>query len=209
MDTIKKQEEKIRSLLQKNIQRIVNHDDELFSNLLEIMKEQKQWLDKLNTIQSFRITKSKLNKAIILQVRVDKITRWLTVSWRKGTKIKRKEIDPLQSALRQAIYRQIYLWKKINILNSECFICKEIKNKNIKLHVDHKEPSFIKLTKDFLENSINKNIPINFDFHYKCGRKFKKEDYLFKKRWQSYHKQNSNLQWLCQKCNLTKKKYNT
>ena len=38
------------------------------------------------------------------------------------------------------------------------------------------------------------------------GRKFKKDDYLFKKRWQNYHQQNATLQWLCRKCNLSKKK---
>jgi hypothetical protein len=57
-----------------------------------------------------------------------------------------------------------------------------------------------------LEKPINHNVPINFDFHYRCGRKFKKDDYLFKKRWQIYHQQNATLQWLCRKCNLSKKK---
>ena len=206
METIKSQEEKIRSLLQQNIHRIINRENEIFVDFLEIMMAQDQWLDKLNTIQSFKVTRSKLNKAIILQVKVDNFSNWLTVSWRKGSFKKRKEENPLQSSFRQAIYRQIFMWKKINFINAECSECKDTHHLHMKLHTDHKNPSFIKLTKDFLEKPINNNVPINFDFHYRCGRKFKKDDYLFKKRWQNYHQQNATLQWLCRKCNLSKKK---
>ena len=73
------------------------------------MMAQEKWLDKLDTIQSFRITRSKLNKAIILQVKVNKCSKWLNVSWRNGCDKKRKDEDPLQSAFRQAIYKQSYL----------------------------------------------------------------------------------------------------
>jgi hypothetical protein len=203
--SIKDQEQKIRELLQKNIHRTINRDNEEFVNLLEIMMVQDQWIDKLETLKAFRITRSKLNKALILQVMVNNFSRWLTVSWRKGSSQKRKEEDPLNSSFRQSVYRQILLWKKINSFKAECVECKDIQHLHLKLQADHKDPSFLKLTKDFLEKPINKDVPIEFDYH-KGGRKFKKNDNQFKQRWQIYHHQNAVLQWLCRKCNLSKKK---
>lgn len=166
---------------------------------------QEQWLDKLETIQAFRVTRSRLNKALILQVRVTNCTRWLTVSWRKGSSKKRKEENPLQSSFRQAVHRQIMFWRKNNSVGAKCANC-ECSDYS-KLQVDHKSPLFIKLTQDFLEIPINKIVPEDFDYHYKCGRKFKKQDYHFKRRWQNYHSKNATLQWLCKKCNLSKKKF--
>ena len=203
--TIKKQEETIRNLLQQHVHRTINREHEAFVDILEIMMAQDQWLDKLDTIQAFKVTRSRLNKALILQVRVNNFARWLTVSWRKGSSKKRKEEDPLQSAFRQAIYRQIMLWKK-TFGPGECAECKDVQHAHLKLHVDHKDPSFLQLTKDFLEKPINKEVPTEFDYHYKCGRKFKKKDNRFKQRWQNYHRKHAVLQWLCRKCNLSKKR---
>jgi len=205
MESIKEQENRIRNLLQNHVHRIINRENEEFIDILEIMMAQEKWLDKLDTIKAFRITRSKLNKALILQVRVNNFSRWLTVSWRNGSSKKRKEEDPLQSAFRQAIYRQIMLWKKI-FGPGECAECKDTQHSHVKLHVDHKNPSFLNLTKDFLEKPINKDVPTEFDYHYKCGRKFNKKDNRFKQRWQNYHRENAVLQWLCPKCNLSKKK---
>jgi hypothetical protein len=203
--TIKQQEETIRNLLQQHVHRTINREHEAFVDILEIMMAHDQWLDKLDTIQAFKVTRSRLNKALILQVRVNNFARWLTVSWRKGSSKKRKEEDPLQSAFRQAIYRQIMLWKK-TFGPGECAECKDVQHAHLKLHVDHKDPSFLQLTKDFLEKPINKEIPTEFDYHYKCGRKFKKKDNRFKQRWQNYHRKHAVLQWLCRKCNLSKKR---
>lgn len=205
METIKQQEERIRNLLQQHVHRIINREHDSFVDILEIMMAQDQWLDKLDTIQAFKVTRSRLNKALILQVRVNNFARWLTVSWRKGSSKKRKEEDPLQSAFRQAIYYQIALWKK-TFGPGKCVECKDTQHAHLKLHVDHKEPSFLQLTKDFLERPINKDVPIEFNYHYKCGRKFKKKDTRFKQRWQNYHRTHATLQWLCRKCNLSKKK---
>ena len=205
-ESIKAQEQKIRNLLQQHVHRIINRENDAFVNILEIMMAQDQWLDKLNTIQAFKVTRSKLNKALILQVKVDNFHGWLTVSWRKGSSKKRKEEDPLQSSFRQAVYRQISLWKKINSMSAECAECKDVQHSHLKLHADHKDPSFLKLTKDFLERPINKDVPLEFDYHHRCGRKFKKRDNRFKQRWQNYHRHHMLLQWLCRKCNLSKKK---
>lgn len=205
-ETIKVQEQKIRELLRKYLHSTIGRNHDAFIDILEIMMAQDQWLDKLNTIQTFKITRSKLNKAIILQVKVDNFSRWLTVSWRKGSGKKRRDEDPLQSSFRQAVYRQILSWKRNNSLGAMCTECKDVHHSHLKLHADHKNPSFLQLTKNFLEKSINKPSPVEFDYHYKCGRKFKKQDNKFKKRWQNYHKKYATLQWLCRRCNLSKKK---
>ena len=223
-ESIKKQEDRIRNFLNSQLHNTISRENEIFIDILEIMMAQEQWLDKLDTIQAFRITKK--NNCLLLQVKVDNYSRWLNVSWRKGSYKKRKEENYLQSAFRQAIYRQISLWKKMNNINNIKYECVECKS-NIKLQVDHKEPSFIKLTTDFLENNINSqnsqnshnsqnsqnshnsqnsqniNIPDKFNYH-KYGRKFTENDYIFKKKWQNYHQHHATFQWLCKKCNLGK-----
>jgi len=205
-ESIKAQEQKIRDLLQQHVHRIINREHDAFVDILEIMMAQDQWLDKLHTIQAFKVTRSKMNKALILQLKVDNFYGWLTVSWRKGSSKKRKEENPLNSAFRQAVHRQIMLWKKINLVGAECVECKDVQHRHLKLQADHKDPSFLQLTKDFLERPINQNPPTEFDYHRRCGRKFKKIDNRFKQRWQNYHRQHCVLQWLCRKCNLSKKK---
>jgi len=206
-ETIKAQEQRIRDLLQKHVHRTLNKEHEAFVDLLEIMMAQDKWLDKLDTIQAFKVTRSRQNKALILQVKVDNANRFLTVSWRNGSSKKRKVEDPLPSAFRHAIHRQIMSWKKINSFGSECVECKDINHLHKKLQADHKDPLFIQLTTDFLTKPINQEVPIEFDYH-KCGRKLKKRDNRFKQRWKNYHRQHATLQWLCRNCNLSKRKIN-
>ena len=198
--SIKEQEKNLRNLLQKHVHRIINRDHEAFVDFLEILMEQDQWLDKLENVHAFRITRSR-TKALLLQVKVYNCNKWLTISWRNGTVTKRKEQCPLQSAFRQAIRRQIQIWKR-NTSNAKCAICNSTKN----IQVDHKDLSFIHLTTQFLESPINtQNIPTTFLYH-KYGKKFTKGDSLFRKRWQKYHKKYATYQFLCKSCNLQKGK---
>lgn len=203
------QEAKIRELLQRYVHRTIDRQHEAFVPMLEIMMTQPQWLDKLGSIQAFRVTRNRLNKALLLQVRVNSRTRYNTVSWRKGSSQKRKEPDPLQSAFRQSVHNQIKQWKNVN-KSGVCVECGDTNHLHKKLQVDHKEPQFIQLTQSFLALPINAHPPTEFDFHYKTkGKKFKKEDNRFKQRWQNYHQKNAVLQWLCRSCNLKKKKIKT
>ena len=167
-ESIASQEAKIRALLQTHVHRAINRDHEAFVDLLEIMMAQPQWLDKLDTIQAFKVTRSRLNKALLLQVRVDNMARWLTVSWRKGTAKKRKEENPLQSAFRQAVRTQIKQWRNVSSPGS-CVECGDTDHLHKKLQVDHKDPQFLQLTIDFLAKPINSNPPSDFDYHYKCS----------------------------------------
>jgi hypothetical protein len=205
-ETIKQQEDRIRALLQTHVHRVINREHDAFVDFLEIMMAQSQWLDKLDTIQAFKITRSRLNKALSLQVRVGTRAKYYTVSWRKGGSRRRKEQDPLQSAFRQAIHRQIQQWRDVSKPGT-CVECEDTDHLHKKLQVDHKEPQFLQLTRDFLTKPINQNPPTSFDYHYKTkGKKFKKKDNRFKQRWQNYHRKNAVLQWLCRDCNLKKAK---
>jgi len=206
-ESIKAQEDRIRALLQKHVHRVIPRDHEAFVDLLEIMMAQPQWLDKLDTIHAFKITRSRLNKALILQVRVGTRTRYNTVSWRKGGTRTRKEQDPLQSAFRQAVYRQIMAWKKANAWGAHCAECEDTPHLHKKLQADHKNPQFLEITQNFLAIPMNSNPPTEFEFHYKTkGKKFRKQDNRYKIRWQNYHRKHAVLQWLCRDCNLKKKK---
>ena len=100
------------------------------------------------------------------------------------------------------MHYQIKQWRRENRpLTSVCTKCESSIGK---LQVDHKYPPFKTLTEEFLKKPINKNnIPQEFDYH-RGGKKFKKQDRLFKQRWQQYHKKNAELQWLCKSCNLSK-----
>jgi hypothetical protein len=200
-DSIASQEEKIRTLLQQHVHRMVTREHEDFPQFLGIMAQQKQWATKVGMIRSFKITRSSLNKALLLQVNMDNSRRWYTVSWRKGVARKRKPRDPLQSALRQAVHQDIQLWKKFHAYAAKCVQCES----QTRLEADHDDPSFQELTQNFLANRMG--IPKKFGYDRKtCGKKFLPKDILFRALWQEYHRKNARLQWLCKKCNLAKKK---
>lgn len=203
---MEQQNRKTRALLQTYVHRTIDPSHDAWEPLLAIMASKPQWQHKLDNISAFRITRSRLNKALLLQVKLSSASRrrWYTVSWRQTT----APPDPLQSAFRHAIKHQIKTWRKSNYpLSAVCAQCGD----HHSLQVDHKEPQFIELTHTFLSKPENQQtIPTTFAYH-KAGRKFLPKDKNFKLRWQRYHHKHANLQWLCRTCNLqkTKAKINT
>lgn len=204
--TIKSEEDRIRALLLKNVHKVISRSSDQFDAILNIVKNQHQWENKLDNINQFKVTRREKTKALLLKVQLKTRKNWYTISWRKGGEKKRKEANPLQSAFRNAIKGQIIKWRRQHAKGgAKCVKCQ---NENLKnLQVDHEEPQFVKLTYSFMELPKNKEtIPTEFDYCGTKGRKFKKEDYLFCNRWKTYHKKHATLQWLCKKCNLSKKK---
>ena len=109
----------------------------------------------------------------------------------------------LTGAMRFAVRRQISGFRKDNTFHKQCAQCGNL----LHLHVDHKETPFVTLQANFFEQCRLKNIPVPTVFAYHrstCQAKFHKRDVGFNRRWQNYHKKHAKLQWLCQKCNLTK-----
>lgn len=87
-----------------------------------------------------------------------------------------------------------------------CMNCKTVNESCNNFHVDHDNPSFKNLRDNFLEVNF-KEIPKTFiDCDLYKSKIFKKEDEDFKNKWINYHNNNCNLQILCKKCNLSKKR---
>lgn len=106
----------------------------------------------------------------------------------------------LISALRFSIKDQINNFKT----NSElkCSLCGA---ENIEMHVDHFNPKFKDIVKEFLEKINSYNIPREFDSDEKyCSSKFKNKDAMFELQFATYHNDNAILRILCFICNNKK-----
>lgn len=108
--------------------------------------------------------------------------------------------NSLSNAMRCSIYPQIQNFKE-NLLELKCVECNSTKN----IHIDHSSPQFIDLQITFIQ-TCDLEIPTLFDDNEWNGKIFKNINENFEKKWFSYHENNSNLQPLCKKCNLTKEK---
>lgn len=114
-----------------------------------------------------------------------------------------KKANDLSLAMRNSIYSQIKDFKDKSP-ELKCVDCGSINN----IHIDHNNPQFIELQKNFIKSS-KLDIPKNFDDNDWNGKIFRDVDNDFENEWKKYHKDNANLQPLCEKCNLTKKKSKT
>jgi hypothetical protein len=115
--------------------------------------------------------------------------------------VRGRKSNDLSNAMRNSVNLQIQNYKKENLLELKCIECSSTEN----IHIDHSSPQFIDLQKTFIE-TCKLVIPTLFDENEWNGKIFKDINKDFENKWYSYHKDNSNLQLLCEKCNLTKKK---
>lgn len=72
-------------------------------------------------------------------------------------------------------------------------------------HVDHEEPQFAELIRQFEQD--RSYLPIEFDEgqnHTKIFREGNPKDAKFAGDWREFHKKNAKLRVLCPKCNLTR-----
>ena len=141
--------------------------------------------------------KFKIVKKPNIQLMVCFQKRYRIVSWVRCCTNKTRKIDPLTSAMRHAIKRQISIYKNKNI-EKICSVCQQDK----KIEVDHYPIKFFKIKEDFMIHHI---APTNFQYHPKRGYSmFTKKDAMLKKSWQKYHLKTANYRYLCSTCN---KKY--
>ncbi len=85
-------------------------------------------------------------------------------------------------------------------------ICRLCNKKIIKAHIDHKEPSFQNIFKNFIDDN-SFEIPSIYDDEIlteKC--KFRTEEKVIEQAFQIYHKEIAVLEKICAKCNLSKGK---
>jgi len=111
-----------------------------------------------------------------------------------------KKGNDIISAMRDSITNQI-LYYRNSRKKLRCKLCES----NEKIEVDHYEPQFIELSKNFLKD-YKGELPTKFEDNKFNGCKFKVEDNNFELEWNKYHKDSARLRLLCKKCNNTRKK---
>jgi hypothetical protein len=121
-------------------------------------------------------------------------------SWKDcATHTHKNDTQLLEVAMRTSIDSQIYEFRKNNI--EKCAKCEKIK----KCAVDHKEPLFNEIKNKFIADATN--IPSEFDKEpYTHQQKFRDCDSEFERKWQVYHKNVAELQFLCSSCHNEKTK---
>jgi hypothetical protein len=170
---------------------LINTDEyDILYTLIQKHPSYQDW--KFQNPYAFKIIKKKYLQLLVSFVNIDKNTKYRIVSWVSCCK-KVSKVDPLTSAMRQSIKRQISIYKNKHP-NRECELC-HVKEK---IEVDH-IVKFVNLKNQFIENNI---IPINFEYHPKRGYYlFKKVDQDFKRNWQKYHLKHASYRYLCSTCN--------
>ena len=184
--------QEVKTFLSNNVGII--SDKNTFDTLCLLIKNHprnSEW--KYNIPQKIKI----INKKYIqLHVLFEGTKKYRIVSWVQCCKKITKK-DPLTCAMRQAIKRQITMYKNNNPIK-QCVICNTPKN----IEVDHYPTKFIQIKNTFLSTVIP---PEQFIYHPKRGyAMFHKKDTTWKKAWQKYHKQHATYRYLCSTCN---KKY--
>ena len=166
---------------------------EEFDLLVLLLQNHPSYNDwKLNTPLAFKVV---MKKSLQLMVSF-KVNRYRIVSWVRCCK-KIKSIDPLTSAMRHAIKRQISIYKNKNPLRT-CSIC----HTSDKIEVDHYPLKFLTLKDNFI--ILHPNKPTSFRYHGKRGYNMFHKKEAWKTLWQKYHLKLASYRYLCSTCN---KKY--
>lgn len=155
---------------------------DLLFQLLQKHPRYNEW--KFKIPKAFKIV---MKKAIQLHVLFNK---YRIVSWVNC--VKKRKVDPLASAMRHAIKRQITIYKK-NHLDKKCVLCE-----SLNVEVDH-VIKFVILKNNYINLY---SPPTSFNYHSKYGHyMFKKADNHWKKEWQKYHLKNATYRYLYSSCN--------
>lgn len=195
----------IRTELASHLNRSYARGAPEFEGLLQLLASHPTWGRRAAEVNGIRIRRSRLNKAVQLQLRTRRA--WFTVSWRQcATRCRapRAGCQPtharhLASAMRTAIRYQCRRWRRAQ-RDFSCALCGE----RSVLQVDHKHPSFHALQTAFLAEEQSPP-PVEFGVERSsCARKFLPRDAGFKRRWQAYHARRATYQLLCRGCNIAK-----
>ncbi len=186
---------------------VKNIKPEKFNILIKILERHPEFEYKTKDMNNIKIENDKLNKKALKILIIKNNGSLVDISWRCAiTGKKKSNKSELMSAMRSSIEKQIQYFKKIN-KNKSCELCGNINN----LHVDHNDTinsAFDELVFNFVEKNNNIKKPENFgelndETHRRC---FLEKDKIFKDKWIKYHLENAKLRFLCEKCNLTRKK---
>ena len=178
----------------------INKQNEHFKFFKKLLKNLPEYKEKKGCgILAFNIERNAFNKSYHLTIDRKDGTN-IDFSWNQCCQFKPRTSEQyLTRAMRDEIYYQIHRFKQEALLR--CCICKTF-DKNIEYHADHIIP-FSKIKESFL-NQNDLPVPIEFKTGINGTKLFTDDDYEFKKSWTKYHKNNTQLQILCQRCNLKK-----
>ena len=180
---------------------------EYFDFLFLLCKRHPQHIYKLNKFIDFRIYQDSFKRGLALNI-VNNDNTYTEISWKICVSGKRKSQKTLfNSALRYCISLQIKEFRDTSDV-SYCRECNCSLDDKI-VHIDHHEIQFMQLVEDFLE--LHKEtliIPCEYTKQKLTFQTmFKENDHWIGKLFEAYHLKHAVLRVLCEKCNLTRKKY--
>ena len=174
-----------------------------FDNLLQ--NHPKYETKKGSGVDYFYITKNPMNQRSYQTMIKRTDGSDIDFSWVQCSQFKiRTQAHYLSSAMRAAIRNETIRYKK----NSElkCAYCGSNDKEYADYHVDHDNPSFLKLKIDFLSKN-QKPLPTTYGNCEKYNITiFNTESKLLEQDWVTYHNTHCNFQILCRRCNLQKTK---
>jgi hypothetical protein len=202
--------DKTKQWLSQNVHRTFFPSDNnkfmVLKTLLDRHPSKSEWKNPIP--RSFKITRSPANKALLLYVKFEGITRYRIVSWKacasgKLEKCQKGPENQLNGAMRHAVRVQINKYKKSHP-HKICVLCKS----TTRIEVDHYPMHFVEIKNAFLKSRKDPP-PTDFKWHPKRGNfMFKdgtKEDNYYGKRWkqawQRYHNKHATYRYLCSTCN--------
>lgn len=120
--------------------------------------------------------------------------------------MKKSTKELFTGALRYLISDQINDYRNSADL-SYCLLCKcSLLNKTV--HIDHYEKQFAQLVSEFLDLYQDVEMPTSYDkIELTYQPVFKEQDSWIGVRFVKYHSDNTTYRVLCEKCNLSRKKW--
>lgn len=197
----KKLKQYVRDIVDNKIGKsnsIKNDAPQYFQLFLDLFKRHTEYPDKFNGLIDIKIQYNPkyINQLEVIIIKDNGDEDDVSVF---NNCISGKSKDNLTIAMRNSIIPQILKFK-----NNNSLICQKCRS-NRDPEVDHYQPQFIDLKKDFIK-ICTEPIPTEFDQNKSHSKIFNTNDATFEKLWVRYHKKNAQLRILCKKCNSSRPK---
>ena len=109
----------IRTLLSAYEHKTISSSSSAFAPIAEVLRGHLSWADQIERIRAVRVTRSRANGALLLQLALHTgKRRWFTISWRKCAvpgRVRQPDSYPtsasIYEALRQAVRYQTRRWR--------------------------------------------------------------------------------------------------
>jgi hypothetical protein len=187
---------------------VKNQNKKHFDFLLLLCKRHPFHIKKLIDFVDFKISYDLINKRALSLAIINSNNTITEIAWRTCVTGKGKSEKTLfNAALRKSVSNQIQEFRS----KSNTIHCPECKNflSDMPNHVDHHEPQFAELVEKFVD-SKEIIMPRKYTKDEKTFETlFYDEDIWIGDSFQIYHSEHARLRIICEKCNLTRRKYKT